>query len=117
MAASVTRCFADVKSSFSPVASVSLKDIYRGKLDRNIPVRHGDLFYVPSETEAEVYGVLGYNPDPKKGRAHGVPQEQWIEGIFSGTHGSYWDADGNLYVQDWNVSGRIMKLVRVKQGS
>ena len=25
------------------------------------------------------------------------------------------DADGNLYVQDWNIAGRIMKLVRVKQ--
>ena len=24
------------------------------------------------------------------------------------------DKDGNLYVQDWNVDGRIMKLVRVK---
>ena len=34
---------------------------------------------------------------------------------FSGTHGSCWDAEGNLYVQDWNVSGRIMKLVRVKR--
>jgi hypothetical protein len=43
-----------------------------------------------------------------------VPQSEWIEGVFSGTHGSYWDKDGNLYVQDWNVSGRIMKLVRVK---
>ena len=42
-----------------------------------------------------------------------MPQEQWQEGIFSGTHGSCWDAAGNLYVQDWNVSGRIMKLVRV----
>ena len=36
------------------------------------------------------------------------------EGVFSGTHGSYWDKDGNLYVQDWNISGRIMKLVRVQ---
>lgn len=61
-----------------------------------------------------IMAVLGFNPDPGKGRAHGVPQEQWQEGIFSGTHGSYWDKDGNLYVQDWNVSGRIMKLVRVK---
>lgn len=61
-----------------------------------------------------IMSVLGYNPDPKKGRAHGIKQEDWIEGIFSGTHGSYWDADGNLYVQDWNVSGRIMKLVRVQ---
>ena len=33
-------------------------------------------------------------------------KDQWVEGIFSGTHGSNWDKDGNLYVQDWNVSGR-----------
>jgi hypothetical protein len=61
-----------------------------------------------------IIAVLGHNPDPKQGRNFNVPQAQWIEGIFSGTHGSYWDKDGNLYVQDWNVSGRIMKLVRVK---
>ena len=53
-------------------------------------------------------------PIAKKGRNYNVPQEEWIEGIFSGTHGSSWDKDGNLYVQDWNVAGRIMKLVRVK---
>ncbi len=60
-----------------------------------------------------IIAVLGHNPDPAKGRNFNVPQEDWIEGIFSGTHGSYWDDEGNLYVQDWNVSGRIMKLVRV----
>ena len=61
-----------------------------------------------------IMAVLGFNPDPAKGRNYNIPQDQWVEGIFSGTHGSYWDKDGNLYVQDWNVSGRIMKLVRVK---
>ncbi len=61
-----------------------------------------------------IMAVLGYNPDPAKGRSFQVPQDQWVEGVFSGTHGSYWDGVGNLYVQDWNVSGRIMKLVRVK---
>ena len=61
-----------------------------------------------------IMAVLGYNPDPEKGRSFNIPQSEWKEGIFSGTHGSYWDRDGNLYVQDWNVSGRIMKLVRVK---
>ncbi len=61
-----------------------------------------------------IMAVLGHNPDPKKRGNYNVPQEDWIEGVFSGTHGSYWDAEGNLYVQDWNVSGRIMKLVRVK---
>lgn len=61
-----------------------------------------------------IIAVLGHNPDPEKGGSYDIPQDQWIEGVFSGTHGSYWDQDGNLYVQDWNVSGRIMKLVRVK---
>jgi hypothetical protein len=61
-----------------------------------------------------IMAVLGHNPDPAKGGNFNVPQDQWVEGVFSGTHGSFWDADGNLYVQDWNVAGRIMKLVRVK---
>jgi hypothetical protein len=61
-----------------------------------------------------IMAVLGFNPDPKLGGNFNVPQDQWKEGIFSGTHGSSWDKDGNLYVEDWNVSGRIMKLVRVK---
>ncbi|HEX7380192.1 MAG TPA: hypothetical protein VF278_23930 [Pirellulales bacterium] len=61
-----------------------------------------------------IMAVLGHNPDPARGGKYDIPQNQWIEGIFSGTHGSYWDKDGNLYVQDWNVAGRIMKLVRVK---
>jgi DNA-binding beta-propeller fold protein YncE len=61
-----------------------------------------------------IMSVLGYNPDPKLGGSYKVQQKDWVEGIFSGTHGSNWDKDGNLYVQDWNVSGRIMKLVRVK---
>jgi len=62
----------------------------------------------------KIMAVLGENPDPKKGNSFNIPQNEWIEGVFSGTHGSYWDKDGNLYVQDWNVAGRLMKLVRVK---
>lgn len=61
-----------------------------------------------------IMAVLGFNPNAKQRRNYNVPQKDWIEGAFSGTHGSYWDADGNLYVQDWNVSGRLMKLTRVK---
>jgi hypothetical protein len=38
----------------------------------------------------------------------------WWNSSSSGTHGSSWDKEGNLYVKDWDVSGRIMKLVRVK---
>jgi hypothetical protein len=61
-----------------------------------------------------IVAVLGNNPDPAKGGNYNVPQAEWIEGIFSGTHGSSWDKDGNLYIQDWNVAGRLMKLVRVR---
>lgn len=78
----------------------------------SVPDLHGRVVILDKSNT--IMAVLGHNPDPKQGRNFGVKQEDWIEGIFSGTHGSYWDKDGNLYVQDWNVSGRIMKLVRVK---
>jgi hypothetical protein len=78
----------------------------------SVPDLHGRLVILDKTNT--IMAVLGFNPDPAKGRNFNVPQDQWIEGIFSGTHGSSWDKDGNLYVQDWNVSGRIMKLVRVK---
>ncbi len=77
-----------------------------------VPDLHGRLVILDKSNT--IIAVLGHNSDPKKRVNFNVPQEQWIEGVFSGTHGSYWDKDGNLYVQDWNVSGRIMKLVRVK---
>ncbi len=83
---------------------------------------HGDHVSVPDlmgrlivlDKNNTVVSVLGYNADPANGRNFNVPQKDWVEGVFSGTHGSYWDKDGNLYVQDWNVSGRIMKLLKVK---
>jgi len=78
----------------------------------SVPDLHGRLVILDKSNT--IMAVLGHNPDPATRVNFNVPQEQWKEGIFSGTHGSYWDKAGNLYVQDWNVSGRIMKLVRVK---
>ena len=77
----------------------------------SVPDLHGRLVILDKTNT--IVAVLGHNPDPAAGRNFNIPQEKWIEGIFSGTHGSAWDKDGNLYVQDWNVDGRIMKLVRV----
>ena len=79
----------------------------------SVPDLHGRLVILDKSNT--IISVLGHNSNPKTRRNYKVPQEQWIEGIFSGTHGSYWDKNGNLYVQDWNISGRIMKLVRVKK--
>src|SRR5262249_14398555 len=79
----------------------------------SVPDLHGRLVILDKTNT--IMSVLGFNPNPAQGRNYGVQQKDWIEGIFSGTHGSSWDKDGNLYVQDWNVDGRIMKLVRVKK--
>jgi hypothetical protein len=78
----------------------------------SVPDLHGRVVILDKSNT--IMAVLGHNADPKKRGVNGVKQADWIEGVFSGTHGSYWDKDGNLYVQDWNVEGRIMKLVRVK---
>ncbi len=77
-----------------------------------VPDLHGRLVILDKSNT--IMAVLGHNPDGETRANYNVPQEKWIEGIFNGTHGSAWDAAGNLYIQDWNVSGRIMKLVRVK---
>lgn len=78
----------------------------------SVPDLHGRVVIL--DRSNTIMAVLGHNPDAATRANHNVPQEKWIEGIFNGTHGSAWDAEGNLYVQDWNVSGRIMKLVRVR---
>lgn len=78
----------------------------------SVPDLHGRLVIL--DRSNTIIAVLGHNPDAKQRANFNVKQQDWIEGVFSGTHGSYWDKFGNLYVQDWNVSGRLMKLVRVK---
>lgn len=78
----------------------------------SVPDLHGRLVILDKSNT--IISVLGHNVDAAKRGNFNVPQDQWVEGIFCGTHGSSWDKDGNLYVQDWNVAGRIMKLVRVK---
>lgn len=80
----------------------------------SVPDLHGRVVILDKTNT--IIAVLGHNPDAAKGKSFNVKQKDWIEGVFSGTHGSYWDKDGNLYVQDWNVSGRLMKLVRTNNG-
>lgn len=78
----------------------------------SVPDLHGRLVILDKSNT--IISVLGNNPDKKTRANFNVLQKDWIEGVFSGTHGACWDKDGNLYVQAWNVSGRLMKLVRVK---
>jgi len=54
---------------------------------------------------------LGDNPDEKLRAQFGVNRDKWKDGEFLSPHGVVVDRTGAIYVQDWNVLGRITKLV------
>ena len=53
-------------------------------------------------------------PSKKQWANFNVPPSEWKEGIFTAPHGVSYDKDGNLYVEDWNASGRVSRLNLVK---
>ncbi|MGL4400262.1 MAG: 6-bladed beta-propeller, partial [Luteolibacter sp.] len=55
---------------------------------------------------------LGDNPNKAQWANFKVPPQEQNLGIFTAPHGLSFDKAGNLYVQDWNVSGRVTKLVK-----
>ncbi len=57
---------------------------------------------------------LGDSGDPKKRGTNKIPPEQWVDGQFIAPHGLSWDRKGNLYVSEWMLAGRVVKLRRVK---
>ncbi|MFN0122417.1 MAG: hypothetical protein ACKV2V_18130 [Blastocatellia bacterium] len=57
---------------------------------------------------------IGDNIDPKKRATNKVPASEWLDGQFVAPHGISWDQKGNLYVEEWMLAGRIVKLKRVK---
>ena len=59
--------------------------------------------------------ALGDNPDKGQWANFNVPPEQWKSAVFTAPHGLSYDQDGNLYVMDWNASGRVSKLERAKE--
>lgn len=56
---------------------------------------------------------LGDNPDESLRANNGVKRDRWVDGLFLAPHSAAWDADGNLFVMDWNHLGRITRLQRV----
>jgi len=55
---------------------------------------------------------LGDQPDKKLWAKKPIPENQLYDGLFTSPHGLSWDNDGNIIVQDWNVTGRVTKLKR-----
>lgn len=66
------------------------------------------------ETNTPV-AFIGDNPEKKQWANYGVPPEQWQAGLFTAPHGVCFDAQGNLYVMDWNASGRVSRWNWLKQ--
>lgn len=68
---------------------------------------------VVTDKDGRIVATLGDNPDQKQWAQFRLAPEHWQDGIFIAPHGVSFDADGNLFVQDWNYVGRLTKLRRV----
>ncbi len=55
---------------------------------------------------------LGDNPNQTQWANFQVPPQEQQLGIFTAPHGLSFDQSGNLYIQDWNQTGRVTKLVK-----
>lgn len=66
------------------------------------------------DKENKLVTQIGDGPDPKKRATNRIAPDQWVEGQFIAPHGISWDNKGNLYVSEWNLAGRVVKLKRVK---
>jgi DNA-binding beta-propeller fold protein YncE len=56
---------------------------------------------------------LGDGADPSKRGTNKIPPAGWVDGELIAPHGVAFDADGSLYVSEWSLAGRVVKLARV----
>ena len=57
---------------------------------------------------------LGDNPQKGQWANYAVEPAAIVAATFSAAHGCFIDRDANIYVSDWNQTGRITKLARVR---
>lgn len=62
----------------------------------------------------KIVTTLGDNPDQQQWAKFQTAPELWKDGIFIAPHGVAFDRSGNLFVQDWNFTGRFTKLQRAR---
>lgn len=83
---------------------------------------HGD-YAVVSELEGRAtilnkdnvpVAFLGDNPQTTQWANYNLRPGDIAPAVFSAAHGCHFDRDGNIYISDWNRSGRVTKLVPSK---
>ena len=90
--------------------ALSLYEGGPGRADDRIAIAELEGRVTLLDGDMTVLGHLGDNPDRSQWANNPVPRSQWTEGVFTAPHGVCFDADGNLYVMDWNSSGRMSRL-------
>ncbi|MGB2402700.1 MAG: 6-bladed beta-propeller [Akkermansiaceae bacterium] len=66
------------------------------------------------DKDGKIVSLVGDNPNKAQWAKFPVKPSEQKPGIFTAPHGLSFDKDGNLYVQDWNATGRISKMQRVQ---
>jgi len=61
----------------------------------------------------KVVATLGDNPDKKQWATNKNAPDTWKEGLFNAPHGISYDHQGNLLIEDWNLSGRIYRFNKI----
>jgi sugar lactone lactonase YvrE len=69
---------------------------------------------VVTDRAGKIVATLGDNPDKEQWAKFKLEPQFWQDGIFIAPHGLAFDPAGNLYVQDWNFTGRFTKLKRTR---
>jgi hypothetical protein len=57
--------------------------------------------------------AVGDNPQRDQWANYDLNPGNIAPAVFSAAHGCHIDQDANIYVSDWNRSGRLTKLMRV----
>jgi len=56
---------------------------------------------------------LGDNPQKTQWANYNLEPREIATGYFSAAHGCFFDRDANIYISDWNRTGRVTKLARM----
>jgi DNA-binding beta-propeller fold protein YncE len=65
------------------------------------------------DKDNKLVAQLGDSGDPKKRATNRIAPSEWVDGQFIAPHGLSWDNQGNLYVSEWMLAGRVVKLKRL----